>query len=101
VPLGFDTLHYHMQEALIGRHVPHHVAARDCIATAPSVLAPWSLSAGSARLTAALYLTEIAVRYVRDGQRAAGGYGGQVETWIVPALRDFADATEVARCREV
>jgi hypothetical protein len=92
VPLGFDSLHYRMQEELIGHHIPHHRAARECIATAPSVLASWSLSAGSARLTAALYLTEIAVRYIRDGQRAAGGYGGQVETWIVPALREFADA---------
>ena len=96
VPLGFDAVHYRMQEALIGEHVPHRAAARNCIASAPSVLAPWSLPAASARLTAALYLSEIAVRYVRDGQRAAGGSGGQVETWIVPALREFADSTEVA-----
>jgi hypothetical protein len=90
VPLGFDPLHYRMQEALIARGTPHPVAARDCIAEAPRTLAAWSMPADAARLTAALYLTELALRYVRDGQRAAGGYGGQVELWIVPAVREYA-----------
>jgi hypothetical protein len=96
VPLGFDAVHYRLQDALIGQHVPHRAAARNCIASAPAVLAPWSLPADSARLIAALYLSEIAVRYVRDGQRAVGGSGGQVETWIVPALREFAHSREIA-----
>ena len=94
VPLGFDPLHYRTQDALIARRTPHPVAARECIADAPTTLAGWSMSADVARLTAALYLTELAVRYIRDGQRAAGGYGGQVELWIVPALREYASSTK-------
>jgi hypothetical protein len=94
VPLGFDPLHYRMQEALIARRTPHPVAARDCIADAPRTLAEWSLPDTASSLTAALYLTELAVRYIRDGQRAAVGHGGQVELWIVPAVREYVSSTK-------
>lgn len=94
VPLGFDALHYRMQDALVSDGMAHLDAARRCIATAPEVLAGWQLGAKAARLVAALYLIEIALRYIKDDQRAAGGYGGRVETWLVPALLEFRPSAD-------
>jgi hypothetical protein len=93
VPLGYDELHYRLQHELFARRVPHAVAAAQCVEQAPQTLAAWGIGAADARLTAALYLGEIGLRYIADGQRAAGGYGGSVETWIVPALADYVATT--------
>ncbi|MGI8879707.1 MAG: hypothetical protein ACR2KJ_04190 [Jatrophihabitans sp.] len=92
VPQGFDALHYRMQDALVNGGVAHPVAARDCIEGAPETLAVWEVRPEAARLVAALYLTEIALRYIADDQRAAGGYGGRVETWITPALEGYRES---------
>jgi hypothetical protein len=89
VPRGFDALHYRMQDALVYTGGTRLSAARDCIADAPETLAAWSLTTAAARLVAALYLGEIALRYVADKQRAARGPGADIETWIVPALVEY------------
>jgi hypothetical protein len=34
-----------------------------------------------------LYLVELGTRYLTDDQAAAGGHGGRIEDWLVPALR--------------
>jgi hypothetical protein len=34
-----------------------------------------------------LYLTEIAARYLADNQAATGGAAGQIDSWLLPALR--------------
>jgi hypothetical protein len=86
VPLGFDALHYRMQHAMISRRVPPELAAADCLSGAPEVLGPWGLGPRVADLVAALYLADVALRYLADDQRAAGGFGGRVEDWIIPAL---------------
>ena len=52
---------------------------------APAVAAPFGLAPRQAAATARLYLLDLAVRYAFD---AAGGRGGAVEQWLLPALTD-------------
>lgn len=98
VPRGFDALHYAVQFAVVHDRRSHRQAAQWCLDTAPEVLEPWGIGARPARLVAALYLAEIGLRYLMDGQRAAGGPGGDVRTWVLPALRS---ARSMATPREV
>jgi hypothetical protein len=86
VPVGFDAVHYAAQPAITraGGPTPEH--ARELVATAPGLLAPFDLGPAEARTTAALYLLEIGVRYATDGQAAAGVPAGRVDAWILPAI---------------
>ena len=97
VPLGFDALHYRMQDALIRRRMPLLSAARHCTHTAPELLGRWGLPPRLAQLVAALYLIEIALRYVADDQRAAGGLGGRIETWMIPALIEWQQSHDLGK----
>jgi hypothetical protein len=36
-----------------------------------------------------LYLVEVASRFAEDGQASTGILGGDVEQWLVPALRRY------------
>lgn len=65
VPLGYDVLHHHLARALTGRRP---AAALDDLAR---LLGPFGLTPQQARITAGLYLIEIATRYLTDGQRTA------------------------------
>ena len=92
VPLGFDALHHWLQaEVITGRHGPL-AAAVACPALAVSLLAPWGIDARQARLTAVLYMAELATRYLADQQSRAGARHGAPETWLIPAI-----ANETAR----
>jgi hypothetical protein len=90
VPMGFDALHHQLQQSLVGPAASTRAAADTCISSAPAVLAPWGIGPAEARLTAALYLLEIGLRYLSEDQRAAGGRGGDVNSWILPAVAGFA-----------
>jgi hypothetical protein len=93
VPIGFDALHYRLQvEATPGRHNDPRVVAAKCPETAARLLAPFGVSASEARLTATLYLTELATRYLADRQARAGAPLGAPGTWLIPAI-----AAETAR----
>lgn len=87
VPLGFDALHYQLQvQAMPGRrNDPRAVAAR-CPESAAPLLAPFGITASEARLTATLYLTELAARYLGDRQARAGAPLGAPGTWLIPAI---------------
>jgi hypothetical protein len=102
VPVGFDALHYHLQDAITARRPPEQ-AVRHTVASAEALLAPFSAMSGrgdlpgragppeagahgSATLTAALYLAELALRYLRDRQDEAGARLGQPERWLLPGL---------------
>ncbi len=96
VPTGFDALHYRMQDRLGNREAKLVDIATACLDEAPMTLARWNLGDGdtasaAATMTAALYLLAIALRYVADDQRSAGGRGGDVGAWIIPALRTILD----------
>ena len=86
VPLGFDALHYWMQsEARPGRREPREVAA-ECPARAAQLIGPLGGDPARARLTAALYMAELATRYLVDRQQEAGARLGATGTWLIPAI---------------
>lgn len=91
VPLGFDALHHWLQGRVAGHREPA-AAARSCAERAPRELAPFGIAARQAQLTAVLYLTDLATRYLTDRQAQAGARLGATETWLIPAI-----AGEVAR----
>lgn len=96
-PLGFDALHYWLQARTRlragrpRRAAPRYEAAR-CVAHAPALLAPFGVPARAARLTALLYLADLAIRYLRDRQEDTGTPLGAAGSWLLPAL-----ASEVTR----
>src|SRR6266566_3755240 len=94
VPLGFDALHYWLQSEVGPQHRDPLEAASDCIEPAAGLLAPFGIDATQARLTAALYLADVATRYLVDRQAQAGAPLGAPGTWLIPAL-----VGEVARFR--
>jgi hypothetical protein len=97
VPAGFDALHFALNQAVVGDHVPHRKAAQDCLVRAPEILAPWGMSREVAQTVAALYLIELGLRYIVDEQRTEGGFGGDVAAWIAPALNDHVSNRQVGR----
>jgi hypothetical protein len=92
VPLGFDALHYWLQSEVGPQHRDPLAAAAGCAENAARLLAPFGVDAGHARLTAALYLADVAIRYLADRQAQAGAPLGDPGTWLIPAL-----VTEMAR----
>jgi hypothetical protein len=88
VPVGFDALHYRLQTDVVpGRQEPRVAAAR-CIEEAPAALAPFGVGAADARLTATLYLADLATRYLADRQAQAGAALGAPGTWLIPAVTE-------------
>jgi hypothetical protein len=85
VPVGFDALHYHLQSGLAGVGRPTVEHARATIQAAPALLEPFNVEAAQARLSARLYLVELATRYLADDQAGAGGRLGRVHEWLLPA----------------
>jgi hypothetical protein len=91
-PLGFDALHHWMQVQIGPGHGDPLTTASACIEHAALVTAPFGIEAPQARLTAALYLADLSVRYLVDRQAKAGARHGDPGEWLIPAL-----ASEVAR----
>ena len=86
VPVGFDALHYWLQSEVGPRHRDPLAAATDCLEQAAPLLAPFRIGATQARLTAALYLADVATRYLVDRQAQAGAPLGAPGAWLIPAL---------------
>jgi hypothetical protein len=86
VPLGFDALHYWLQSGVGPQRRDPLAAATDCLEHAAALLAPLGIDPARARLTGALYLADVATRYLVDRQAAAGAPLGAPGTWLIPAL---------------
>jgi hypothetical protein len=89
VPAGFDPLHFRLHAEVLARRRPARPAAasaacRRTVRDAPERLAPLGIPPIAARVTATLYLAEIATRYLADGQVQAPG------RWLIPALTETA-----------
>jgi hypothetical protein len=96
VPEGFDALHYGLQAGLKMWHRDPRDAAARCISGAPQVLSPFGIDAFTARVTAILYLTDLATRYLVDRQAQAGSPLGAPGTWLLPAIRNEMGRLPVA-----
>ncbi len=86
VPAGFDALHHRLQTQVVPKRREPLAAAQECIETAPAQLAPFGVGADEARLTALLYLADLATRYLVDRQATAGARLGSPGTWLIPAI---------------
>ncbi|HEY5985220.1 MAG TPA: hypothetical protein VIV12_02375 [Streptosporangiaceae bacterium] len=86
VPVGFDAVHYWLQGAIIRSGTPPVTAAEMAVSRAAELVAPLGVAPQTASLVAALYLVEIAARYLHDGQAEAGARLGRVEEWLLPVL---------------
>ena len=88
MPVGFDAAHHWLQTNVVpGRREPR-AAAAECVRQAGGILAPLVPDAGSARITALLYLAELASRQLADGQARSGARLGDAARWLVPALTE-------------
>lgn len=88
VPLGFDALHYSLQRNVLRARRNPRAAAAYSVEDAPKLLAAFGIGAGDARLTAILYLADLATRYLADRQAQAGARRGATETWLIPVITD-------------
>jgi Phosphotransferase enzyme family len=86
VPLGFDALHYWLQARVVASRRDPAAAAAGCAARAADLLRPLGVTAAAAELTVALYLAELAARYLGDRQADAGARLGAPGRWLIPAL---------------
>jgi hypothetical protein len=92
VPAGFDALHHHCQHAIQRERAEPRLAAGSVIERAAGLLAPFGIGPDPARQVALLYLVEIGTRYETDGQQEAGARLGDLDAWLIPALRDHLAA---------
>lgn len=94
-PLGFDALHYELNESL---HRGLESGVRDWLRTGAGLLRdPMLTKQGlcprpqTVHTTMALYLIELATRYLHDRQDEAGGRRAAVGEWLLPALAELVD----------
>ena len=97
VPLGFDALHYRLQEDLVSSHRDPGADAASCIENAADVLAPFEITGSQARLICILYLADLATRYLCDRQAEAGAPLGAVSGWLIPAITGQVNRLCLAR----
>jgi hypothetical protein len=86
VPVGYDAVHYRLQGDIVRGGAEPGVAADAMLAGAAGTLAPFGIGPGAAGLVAALYLIDLAARYLAEGQAEAGARLGRIDTWLLPAL---------------
>lgn len=91
VPLGFDMLHYELHEEVTVRGTDPGPAIVAMLDRCPAMLAPFGLDPARARAVVALYLTEIATRYLGDGQEQGSTRLGRAGVWIDDALAAAGD----------
>jgi hypothetical protein len=91
VPIGFDALHYDLLSSITVRHRPLDQAVAMTVASAERLLAPFGVGKAQDRrrlslLTAALYLAELAGRYLHDRQDETSEVISDPERWMLPGL---------------
>jgi hypothetical protein len=86
VPLGFDALHYWLQGQVRRRSRDPQAAAADCADSASQLLQPLGIGKAEARLTAILYLADLAIRYLADQQARIGAQHGAAGRWLIPVI---------------
>ena len=91
VPVGFDVLHHRLQSAIVPGGDPPGEAASRLWRDAPVTLRTFAAGVEQARLTALLYLMELAARQLADGQAQAGARLGAVGTWLLPAIAEAVE----------
>ncbi len=87
VPVGFDALHYAFLPRLKDPGTPQARVGLELLDRAPQVLEGVGVAADQAPVVGMLYLLEVGIRFAGDGQAGTGILGGDVEQWLVPAMK--------------
>jgi hypothetical protein len=85
VPAGYDAVHHELQKRIQGTE-DAGAAVATTLRRAPELLTPFGVAPGARRLTALLYLVDLAARYLADRQAEAGARLGVLGTWLLPVL---------------
>jgi hypothetical protein len=85
VPVGFDAMHHDLQRR-VESGADATVAVAETIRHADELLAPFDVEPTARRLTALLYLVDLAARYLADRQAEAGARLGVLGRWLLPVL---------------
>jgi len=94
VPVGFDSLHYAVEDAVRNHGLPPRRAVHKISGQAgPIVVGNGAPSELGVQLMA-LYLLAIGERYVTDRQDLAGASRGDLRTWLLPELTLLVEAVE-------
>ena len=91
VPLGFDALHYAFLPRLKRARAPQELAGIELLDRADALLEDAGVHNSGTSTVAMLYLVEVASRFMQDDQASSGILGGDVQRWLVPALRRFLE----------
>lgn len=87
VPVGYDAVHYAVQDAVVLRQ-QHPREAFDMVRRqAPELLRPFGVDPVHADLTVLLYVLDLASRYQRDHE--TGTRLSRLHTWLAPTLDAF------------
>jgi hypothetical protein len=87
VPVGLDAVHYNVQQAVVYRGTEPAEAFAAVRGGAVRLLAPYGVEGVVARATVLLYLVEIAVRYLHDGEVDLDATQmGRLDGWLLPTL---------------
>jgi hypothetical protein len=97
VPVGYDAVHYDLQHAVTRGGAAPEAAVHGTWSRSAVLLEPFGIGPAQAPLVVASYLTEIAVRYLQDGQAGAGARLGHLGQWLLPALMHHAQTMCPAR----
>ncbi|HIV56384.1 MAG TPA: hypothetical protein H9902_00370 [Candidatus Stackebrandtia faecavium] len=85
VPVGFDALHYALQDDVVTHGTGADTAVATLLDEAPHILDPFNVPYDIARTIASFYLVDLAIRYLSD--RAVGGTGlDAASRTLLPAL---------------
>jgi hypothetical protein len=85
VPVGFDAVHHELQGRIeTGSDATAAVDAT--VRRADDLLAAFEVEPAARKLTALLYLIDLATRYLADRQAEAGARLGVLGRWLLPVL---------------
>jgi hypothetical protein len=95
VPMGFDALHYRVQDDVVCKGLAPDAALLKVEREAPELLGAFGVQTELAKLVFALYIVEIAARYLHDGEMEAGTRMGSLD-WLEPLLARHTVALDPA-----
>lgn len=100
VPVGFDALHYELNECVQAGVHPgvHRWLDTGARLLRDPLIAPIGPAPGTEAVVMSLYLIDLATRYLQDRQAEAGGSLAAVDDWLLPALAGLRDRATRAAC---
>jgi hypothetical protein len=86
--VGFDAIHHWLQSRVVQRRGDPRRVVRECLVEAAGIMNGFVDDSAEARVTALLYLAQLAARSLADGQARSGARLGDPGWWLLPAIRE-------------